>query len=252
MITTISSRLDLTKAVVTTDSNPFVASASTTTPGAASSAAPAASQGVTPTGVAGSSGSSSSGSSSSSGAVTENTIKAYQQAHGIIMASTIVVILPLGAIIMRLFGGVWLHAAIQLFSLCAIIAGFGIGIRLAQMIGVLYNTAHTIFGTVIVVLFLFQPIFGLLHHRQYQQVGHRSYFGHLHIWYGRILLILGVVNGGLGLKLAANSMKGEIAYGVIVGVIALLYIAVVLFTGLSKRNSGRVGAEKSGLPGREL
>jgi len=42
-------------------------------------------------------------------------------------------------------------------------------------------------------------------------------------------MILAVVNGGLGLKLAANTKHGEIAYGVVAGVIALVYALVVVF-----------------------
>jgi hypothetical protein len=57
----------------------------------------------------------------------------YVIAHGSILAATMVIILPIGSIILRLFGGVWLHTAIQLFSLAAIITGFGIGVYLAQV-----------------------------------------------------------------------------------------------------------------------
>jgi hypothetical protein len=96
---------------------------------------------------------------------------------------------------------------------------------------------HTIFGTVIVCLFFVQPLLGLLHHRQYLKLGKRSYFGLGHIWYGRILIICGVINGGLGLQLAANSSNGNIAYGVVAGAMFVLYIVVILITGLKKRNT---------------
>lgn len=42
-------------------------------------------------------------------------------------------------------------------------------------------------------------------------------------------MILGVVNGGKGLQLAANSKGGEIAYGVVAGVVGLVYILVAVF-----------------------
>ncbi len=38
---------------------------------------------------------------------------------------------------------------------------------------------------------------------------------------------LGIINGGLGLKLAANAPKCEIAYGVIAGVMAVTYAVLV-------------------------
>jgi hypothetical protein len=65
----------------------------------------------------------------------------------------------------------------------------------------------------------------------------RSYFGLGHIWYGRILIICGVINGGLGLQLAANTTNGETAYGAVVGAMFVLYVVVVLVTGLRKRKT---------------
>lgn len=38
-----------------------------------------------------------------------------------------------------------------------------------------------------------------------------------------------IVNGGLGLKLAANTKNGEIAYGVVAGVVGLIYILFAVF-----------------------
>jgi hypothetical protein len=55
------------------------------------------------------------------------------------------------------------------------------------------------------------------------------------MWLGRSILICGAVNGGLGLQLTANSKHGEIAFGVVAGVVALLYAAIVLV----KRKDGR-------------
>jgi hypothetical protein len=98
----------------------------------------------------------------------------------------------------------------------------------------LFNCAHTVFGTVIVCLFFVQPLLGLLHHRQYLKLGKRSYFGLGHIWYGRILIICGVINGGLGLQLAANTTNGEVVYGIVAGAMFVLYVLVILVTGLRK------------------
>jgi hypothetical protein len=99
---------DLTKAVINRDANPyFGSSANTTALG--------------------------SGSSGSEVIITSTALSVFETAHGIIMASVLLVVLPCGALIFRLFGGVWLHAAIQIFGLCAIITGFALGIHLAQL-----------------------------------------------------------------------------------------------------------------------
>jgi hypothetical protein len=42
-----------------------------------------------------------------------------------------------------------------------------------------------------------------------------------------VIVLLGIVNGGLGLQLAANTTAGEIAYGVVAGVVGLGYITTV-------------------------
>lgn len=51
----------------------------------------------------------------------------------------------------------------------------------------------------------------------------------MHIWLGRLLITLGMINGGLGLLLSANASTGEyIAYGVIAAVIWVAYVALVV------------------------
>lgn len=145
------------------------------------------------------------------------------------MATAMVVLFPLGVIILRVFGGVWIHAGIQMIAMIAILVGLGLGIKLAQLTDLLFNNTHTVFGVTIVALFVVQPLLGILHHRQYMRLKKRSYFGFSHIWYGRILIICGVVNGGLGLQLADNSKSGEKIYGIVAAVLFIAYIGALLF-----------------------
>lgn len=62
----------------------------------------------------------------------------------------------------------------------------------------------------------------------------RTVPGYAHLWLGRILIVLGMINGGLGLRLASNTpfeTNGQakaIAYGVGAGVMFLLYVAFVI------------------------
>jgi hypothetical protein len=48
------------------------------------------------------------------------------------MSAAMVVLFPLGAILMRIGAGVWVHAAVQATTLISVIAGFGLGVKLAQ------------------------------------------------------------------------------------------------------------------------
>ncbi|KAL4818566.1 hypothetical protein BDW67DRAFT_156826 [Aspergillus spinulosporus] len=90
----------------------------------------------------------------------------------------------------------------------------------------LHNNGHTILGTVIVVFIFIQPFIGFWHHHQYkktQKAGKRTY---VHIWIGRIFLLLGLINGGTGLKLADNTTGGIIAYAVVGGIFGVAYISI--------------------------
>ena len=74
----------------------------------------------------------------------------------------------------------------------------------------------------------------------------RTFWAWGHIWFGRTLLILGAINGGLGLQLSANTIKGEIAYGVIAGVVFLFYLLVVGVSYLRKRGRAAQGEGETG------
>lgn len=232
---------DLSQASISSDSNPFVSSTSTSS-GSSSSSGTATGSAATSTSSSSDSSSNdnnSGDSSGSSGVTVVGTsfavISDYDKAHGIIMGVVVVLLFPLGAIFMRMGTSAWMHGAWQVFSLIAMICGLGLGVKLAQMRSYLFNTTHTIFGVVIVALFVIQPLFGIIHHIQYKRNFARAGVSHLHIWYGRVLMLLAVVNGGLGLKLANNSKNGEIAYGVIAGVVGLIYI---LFAAFKRKGSG--------------
>lgn len=245
--------IDLTSASISADANPYTSS---------SGSATASGSGASSTGTT-SSGSGTSGSSSGSSTIIlggQFPLMTYQMAHGILMAASMVVLFPLGAIILRLSLGVWLHAAVQLITLAAITAGFGLGIRMAQATNYvsalqflphlkctlthkqLFNTTHTIFGTIIVCLFYIQPFLGLIHHQRFKKTHTRTIFGITHTWYGRILIICGVINGGLGLQLANNTMGGQVAYAAVAAIMFVTYVAVMVFVGFRNKRAAKYEA----------
>ncbi|OBT72603.1 hypothetical protein VF21_08159 [Pseudogymnoascus sp. 05NY08] len=160
----------------------------------------------------------------------------YAKAHGILMGLAFVVVLPGGAILMRILSSkgktaVWVHVGIQLVGWVLMISGLAMGAKVGKILDRLENNAHTILGTVVVALLLFQPLFGFLHHRRFMATQKQGKMTLFHVWYGRILILLGMLNGGFGLKLAANSPGGNIAYGVVAGVIGATYVAVMVHLG---------------------
>lgn len=101
---------DLTAASLSTDANPFVTADGKPTYG--------------------------SGGGSSGGVPSEfKRIPAYQKAHGVLMALAILIFFPLGSALMRVYGSPMLHGITQLLGLLSVIAGFAIGVRLTDIIG---------------------------------------------------------------------------------------------------------------------
>uniref|UniRef100_A0A8H7NQA9 DOMON domain-containing protein n=1 Tax=Bionectria ochroleuca TaxID=29856 RepID=A0A8H7NQA9_BIOOC len=146
-------------------------------------------------------------------------------AHGVILTVVFVAVYPLGSLLMPWLGKWYTHAAWQMVGFLAMWAGFGIGYVVSSDLDIFFDQAHTRLGVVVVALLGMQPILGLLHHMQYRRKGMRGAFGHVHIWYGRALIIMGMVNGGLGLQLTGASDVYIIVYSVVAGVSALLYAA---------------------------
>ena len=196
------------------------------------------------------------------------------------MALAFLIFFPLGAMTIRFVrakGAVWVHAGAQIFAYSLALAAFGLGVWFAVVTGKVgpcfpslashplpfalkwkrwlnaqqLNTAHAIVGIVVIGMMAFMPIFGLIHHVLFVKHGKRTVFAIGHVWIGRALLTLGVINGGLGLQLARNSSKGEIVYGVVAGLVLLTYILVVSMASGGSNGGGQQSRpnEKTVTPG---
>lgn len=104
-----------------------------------------------------------------------------------------------------------------------------------------FKTTHTLFGTVVIALFALQPVLGFVHHSYYKKHATRGVVSYAHIWYGRILMVLGIVNGGVGLQLAGAEDSFVIAYSVVAAVIFVAYAVVKLLAMLRTQRMGREG-----------
>ncbi|CAO2652555.1 Nn.00g008380.m01.CDS01 [Neocucurbitaria sp. VM-36] len=193
-----------------------------------------------------------------------NSRKKIIVAHGVLAALAFVIFFPVGAIMIRLgsFRGMWLiHGLFQLFAYLVYIAAFGIGVWMVNSIPVnLLDSYHPIIGIVVFVLLFFQPILGFVHHLQYKKYNRRTVWSYGHLWLGRIVITLGMINGGLGLLLASDApavtgfapSQGQIiAYGVIAGIMWLLWAAAAII-GERRRTRSRKDAEGSPPPYKEI
>lgn len=170
---------------------------------------------------------------------------------------------PVGGIVIRLasFRGLWLvHGLFQIFAYLLYIAGAGIGLWVRkhstfdlpplitsnQMISArrqLLHDPHPIIGIILLVLIFFQPFLGFLHHFMFKKHSRRVVWSYGHIWLGRIIITLGIINGGLGLRLARRapvappSRGAIIGYSVVAGLIWLVYVVSAI---VGERKRGRV------------
>lgn len=108
----------------------------------------------------------------------------------------------------------------------------------------LFNNTHTLFGTVVVALLAIQPALGYLHHLHYLKNEGRGIVSHGHIWWGRILMVLGAINGGLGLQLSDANDSYIIAYSVVAAVMFLVYAIVKTIISMRKKTQKSAGDGK--------
>ncbi|KAK7426351.1 hypothetical protein QQZ08_007106 [Neonectria magnoliae] len=160
-------------------------------------------------------------------------------AHGIIMAIVFVIAYPLGAIAMPLIGSWLIHASWQILAFLLMWAGFGIGYVYARDSGSWFTNTHTRMGTVICAMISLQPILGWAHHKHFAKHQQRGLISHAHIWYGRALILIGIVNGGLGLQLANTPQRFIIAYSVVAAIMSVLYVAGSVLGGVQKRHRAK-------------
>ena len=172
--------------------------------------------------------------------------------HGVLASIAFLVLFPAGAVVMRLgnFKGlIWIHAGIQLLAWMVFVAAFGLGLYYGIQIN-LMTQAHPIIGIVLIVLVTVQPLLGWVHHKQFVRTGGRGAASQGHIWMGRVAIILGMINGGLGLQLARVSKRYVVAYSVVAGVMGLVYVTSIVLGELRRsRRGSTTGSETDGITG---
>ncbi|KAL6698639.1 CBD9-like protein [Trichoderma pleuroticola] len=213
-------RVNLAQASISSDANPFVGSSSDNNNNGGSS-------GGSSGGSGDGDGDDDGGNGAVSGVITSSTNQTLASAHGILMSVIFVIMYPLGASLMPLLGKWYIHASWQTIAFLGMWAGLGLGVTVARNQNVFFDQAHSRLGIILVPLISLQPLFGLIHHINYLKTQKRGLFGHLHCWYGRALMIIGIVNGGLGLQLGNAATRYIIAYSVVAGVTTLIYLASI-------------------------
>lgn len=223
---------DLTQAVIEGDTNPFLQAAGQSgNPGTGNAG-----------GNTNAGGSSSPGASSSTTGTPNPTIIL---AHGVIMAVVFAGLYPLGSLLMPVFGRWLAHGAWQMVAFLLMWAGLVLGVMAARNRENLFNDGHTILGGVVVVVLGLQPFLGYFHHRHFVSHQRRGAISYVHIWLGRIFMVLGVINGGTGLELSGAPMGAIVAYSVIAAVVYLIYAIGKVLIQLKRKKSANVNGSSS-------
>lgn len=235
--------LNLKQATGGDSTNPFMAASVSAS---SSSGSSASATGMPSTGSSGNPTSSSvpvaTVASSDSGSSSNSDSNSLLSAHAALMTLAFLVFFPLGVLVTFLpisNAIVRLHAPIQILSLCLLIAGLGTGAKMASDQGQA-SQYHPIIGYVTVAcLVLLQPIGGLLQHIMFKRHGRRTIFGEGHRWFGRALIVLGMVNGGLGagLFVSPSTMWLTRIYEVVAPIEVAIWIGLAVWKGISQRRA---------------
>lgn len=181
-------------------------------------------------------------------------------AHAIMGCLAFGLLAPLGAILIRLkmaklnllkVHGYWQLAVWAVYALA-----FALGVWLKWSIGSAHlmhkwMDPHGAIGYVLIGMLTLQPVFGYVHHVIFKKrflavqggdtaakAPGRTVITHGHLWLGRVLIPLGIINGGVGIKATWNpknplqtvkeSKIAMIVYCVLAGVVYLIYLAVCI------------------------
>ncbi|KAI1618064.1 hypothetical protein EDD36DRAFT_425561 [Exophiala viscosa] len=263
-------KLDLTTGTGGSSSNPFVASSddsSSTTAAGTTGTSTATGTAATAPGsdITGSVSSSSATATSTSGVsspltssspsstgdeVESDPNKGTRTAHAILMPLVFVVLFPLSALTLYLPYNEkvrHVHAPLQVVSIILMLVGLAMGVRLANKLDEI-DKYHQVIGFIVVGwMVIIQPALGLAQHLNFRKNGTRSPMGHGHRWVGRAMILLGIVNGGLGFMQAGKVGSEEtptyavILYSAVAVAIFVLYFAVATFAPAftARRNAAR-------------
>ncbi|EEU36100.1 uncharacterized protein NECHADRAFT_64607 [Fusarium vanettenii 77-13-4] len=159
--------------------------------------------------------------------------------HGIIMSIVFLIGFPIGSLLMPLIGKWLVHAGWQIMVFVGMWVGFGVGKIAADKNGQWLNEPHVQLGLAVCILMILQPVLGWLHHRNYVKFQKRTPVSHGHLWYGRVLMIIGIINGGIGLQLASASAGLIAAYSVVGIIVFSLYVAGAVRKEMARRKKSK-------------
>ena len=119
--------------------------------------------------------------------------------HAILFVGSFFVLFPLGVIALRWRGWFKAHWLLQLIAtaICAFGLMVGVAISIMSVEYASFDEAHQIIGIAVVAVLLVQAVLGYLHHANYKKLGQRAMVSHAHLWTGRVIILVGMVDSVL-------------------------------------------------------
>ncbi|EME50394.1 hypothetical protein DOTSEDRAFT_69050 [Dothistroma septosporum NZE10] len=142
-------------------------------------------------------------------------------AHAVFMCIAFLLIFPLGAISLRLIRRAFVHATAQMIGIVFVVIGLGLGIYASSLYNKSkhYNTYHQIVGLLVFAALFLQMGLGLAHHLVFMRSGVPTIIGKIHRFLGISIMLLAVVNCGLGFQFSGRSST---AYAAVVAVMVVI------------------------------
>ncbi|KAI1085224.1 putative iron reductase domain protein [Whalleya microplaca] len=171
-------------------------------------------------------------------------------AHAIIMVIVFVGAYPFGILVLRLGNWVRWHGINQGLALIGTIIGSGLGFHISGFYNrsKKFNTAHQVIGILIFIFIFVQFTLGFLHHRKFKETQQTTKLAPIHVWMGRVVIVMGVVNGFLGFPLAQAPHYNYVLAGLVLIIFPGILIILLTKKFLSKhwKKDKNAGDEPSG------
>jgi hypothetical protein len=117
--------------------------------------------------------------------------------HAVALAGAIGIAMPLAVVLLRVPRfGFKPHWILQSLALGACVVGLAIAIYMSAESTAFrhFNEGHQIIGIVVVVIIITQALLGLAHHVNFKRLKRRSVVSYFHLWTGRSVIAIGMLN----------------------------------------------------------
>ena len=154
--------------------------------------------------------------------------------HGLIMSACFVILFPIGSLLIRVPFRLafYLHLLWQICTVVGVVVGLALGIYISvrNNINPRLNSVHQGLGlTVVLLVVLVQPTLGFLHHRTFKRTTSPTLLGKTHRFFGPAVIILGIIDGALGLHFADNNGKLPAYFGFVIFIAIICTLAQWVF-----------------------